>query len=76
MTSFIPSPSNNLAPNSDKIVTIEESGQRVRILGLAPENGCLRTLNLDGRSGSSEYIDLQPNGNSFDMMQGLLKAKR
>lgn len=61
---------------SDKIVTIEESGQRVRILGLAPENGSLRTLALDGSSGRSEYIDLQPNGNSFDMMQGLLKAKR
>jgi biotin--protein ligase len=57
-------------------VTIEESGQKVRILGLAPENGCLRTLNLDGPRGSTEYIDLQPNGNSFDMMQGLLKAKR
>jgi biotin--protein ligase len=62
--------------NSDKVVTIEESGQRVKILGLAPDTGCLRTLALDSQGGAREYIDLQPNGNSFDMMQGLLKAKR
>ncbi|KAK9893668.1 class II aaRS and biotin synthetase [Cystobasidium minutum MCA 4210] len=62
--------------HSDKVVTIEESGQRVRIVGLAPDSGCLRTINIVSRSGSAQYIDLQPNGNSFDMMQGLLKAKK
>lgn len=62
--------------HSDKIVTIQETGQKVRIVGLTPENGLLRTISLNSSAGSPQYIDLEPDGNSFDMMQGLLKAKR
>lgn len=30
---------------------------------------------FSGGFGQQQYIDLQPDGNSFDMAQGLLKAK-
>lgn len=62
--------------HQDKEVRIEETGQSVRILGLNPENGYLRTILLDNDSPIPSYVDLQPDGNSFDMMQGLLKVKR
>lgn len=62
--------------HSDKEVGIQETGQRVKIVGLTPDQGLLRTVNLDHPGPLPEFIDLQPDGNSFDMMQGLLKAKR
>lgn len=62
--------------HSDKVVTIQESGQQVRIVGLTPEYGLLRTVSVDSPAGAPQYIDLEPDGNSFDMMQGLLKVKR
>jgi len=71
----------------------------VRIVGITPDYGLLRTvaekpLSQSGGVGSvglglplsyaryvypggekQEYIDLQPDGNSFDLMAGLIKAK-
>ena len=65
--------------------------QRVKIVGITPDYGLLRTLPIDrndpggyggwGHSGydgfrqSSPYIDLQPDGNSFDIMAGLIRSK-
>lgn len=43
----------------------------VRIVGITPDYGLLRTEPL----GGGRYIDLQPDGNSFDMMKGLIKTK-
>jgi biotin--protein ligase len=69
-------PSINLALiYSDQLVTLTTVSppQRVRILGITPDHGLLRTLPEAGQGG---YIDLQPDGNSFDLMEGLIKAKR
>lgn len=57
--------------------------QRVKIVGITPDFGLLRTLPVgqDGSGGcggfrqSSPFIDLQPDGNSFDIMAGLIKSK-
>ena len=72
-------------------VTTVTPPQRVKIVGITPDYGLLRTLPV-GRSGSggysgrgyggyggsaqsSPFIDLQPDGNSFDIMAGLIKSK-
>jgi biotin--protein ligase len=57
----------------------------VKIVGITPEHGMLRTVPVEldrqgreifsGGMGLQQYIDLQPDGNSFDMIQGLLKSK-
>jgi biotin--protein ligase len=56
----------------------------VRIVGITADHGLLRTVperrtNFDPwtswRNGETEYIDLQPDGNSFDLMAGLIKTK-
>ena len=65
--------------------------QRVKIVGITPDYGLLRTLPIgrsdsggyggwgrggyDGSRQSSPFIDLQPDGNSFDIMAGLIKSK-
>ena len=49
--------------------------RKVRIVGITPDYGLLRTLPELGRDGSMEYIDLQPDGNSFDLLAGLIKTK-
>ena len=49
--------------------------RKVRIVGITPDHGLLRTLPEPGRDGSMEYIDLQPDGNSFDLLTGLIKTK-
>ena len=63
--------------------------QRVKIVGITPDFGLLRTLPIGETSGhggwgyggygefhkSSQFIDLQPDGNSFDIMAGLIKYK-
>jgi biotin--protein ligase len=64
----------------DQLVTLTTTvpHQMVRIAGITPDHGLLRTL--PERSGwpsgaSSGFIDLQPDGNSFDLMAGLIKSK-
>ncbi|KAJ7721032.1 class II aaRS and biotin synthetase [Mycena metata] len=65
--------------HSDQLVTLTTSvpHQTVRIMGITPDHGLLRTLpESSGWSGSSEgFIDLQPDGNSFDLMAGMIKTK-
>jgi biotin--protein ligase len=55
----------------------------VRIIGITHDHGLLRTipertgLSKSWRHGTDDgYIDLQPDGNSFDIMTGLIKAKK
>jgi len=62
-------------------VTTVTPAQRVRIVGITPDFGLLRTHAGWGYGGyggfhqSSPFIDLQPDGNSFDIMAGLIKSK-
>ena len=46
----------------------------VRIESITTDFGLLRTVPLSSAQGS-QYIDLQPDGNSFDMLKGLIKIK-
>jgi biotin--protein ligase len=64
-------------------LTTVEPPRPVRIVGITHDYGLLRTL--PERTGWSkswshgaedDYIDLQPDGNSFDIMTGLIKAKK
>lgn len=50
---------------------------KVRICGINTETGFLQTLPERGQyiPGGTGFIDLQPDGNSFDMMAGLIKTK-
>ncbi|KIM22941.1 hypothetical protein M408DRAFT_269108 [Serendipita vermifera MAFF 305830] len=65
--------------HSDQLVTLETVTPpvKVRIVGITPDHGLLRTLPEGSRGTTShDFIDLQPDGNSFDMMAGLIKTKR
>lgn len=59
--------------HSGQVITLEESGQKAEILGISLDHGFLIVSLLDG---SRQMIELQPDGNSFDMLQGLIKRKR
>ena len=70
---------------SDQLVTLTtvDPPVPVRIVGITHEHGLLRTIpertgwGRSARHGvDDEYIDLQPDGNSFDIMMGLIKAKK
>ncbi|KAI9056285.1 class II aaRS and biotin synthetase [Trametes sanguinea] len=66
--------------HSDQLVTLSTvtPSRKVRIVGITPDHGLLRTLpEREGWGGGQgvEYIDLQPDGNSFDLMAGLIKTK-
>ena len=64
---------------SNELVTITTLSppRVVRIVGITPDHGLLRTLPEGHGWGDrgSGYIDLQPDGNSFDIMAGLIKMK-
>lgn len=49
--------------------------QKVRIVAITANHGLLRTIAELGRYGNMEYIDLRPDGNSFDLLAGLMKVK-
>ncbi len=64
----------------DQAVTLTTTSphRRVRIVGITHDGGLLRTIPEDGGYGHSAeqgYIDLQPDGNTFDLMAGLIMAK-
>ena len=70
---------------SDQLVTLTtvDPPVPVRIIGITHDYGLLRTIpertgwGRSARHGADdEYIDLQPDGNSFDIMMGLIKAKK
>jgi biotin--protein ligase len=48
-----------------------------RITGITPDHGLLRTMpeRTGWSSGDEGFIDLQPDGNSFDLMAGLIRSK-
>jgi hypothetical protein len=65
----------------DQVVTLTTTTphRQVRVVGITKDHGLLRTFpewSGTGRFGSTvEYIDLQPDGNSFDLMANLIKSK-
>ncbi|KAI0088237.1 hypothetical protein BDY19DRAFT_994153 [Irpex rosettiformis] len=61
--------------HSDQLVTLTTTTphQRVRIVGITADHGLLRTT--PERGGYNEFIDLQPDGNSFDLMANLIMTK-
>lgn len=63
--------------HSDTVVTVQElSGAKARVRGISAQNGMLVVEKLDSiQRPTGERIELQPDGNSFDMMKGLLKKK-
>ncbi|KAF7762164.1 hypothetical protein Agabi119p4_8757 [Agaricus bisporus var. burnettii] len=74
--------------HSDQLVTLTatQTPTPVRIVGITLDHGLLRTMPERGLSNpyfsssvgkvEEEYIDLQPDGNSFDLMSGMIKTKR
>ncbi|KAF7969661.1 hypothetical protein HWV62_26706 [Athelia sp. TMB] len=69
---------------SDQLVTLTTTTphQAVRIVGITPDYGLLRTLpertgyGHGSGDGGAGWIDLMPDGNSFDIMAGLIKPKK
>lgn len=66
----------------DQLVTLTTTTphRQVRVVGITEDHGLLRTIpehsGTTGRLASTvEYIDLQPDGNSFDLMANLIKSK-
>ena len=65
----------------DQVVTLTTTTphRKVRVVGITEDYGLLRTIpewSGTGRFGSTlEYVDLQPDGNSFDLMANLIKSK-
>ncbi|KAJ3570382.1 hypothetical protein NP233_g4427 [Leucocoprinus birnbaumii] len=75
--------------HSDQLVTLTTTTPPtpVRITGITLDHGLLRTIPerspfssnpyfSSSRGGGEEYIDLQPDGNSFDLMAGMIRAKK
>lgn len=61
----------------DKFVTLEQHGNvRAKVKGISLDNGLLVVEEVDFNNfPSGKFYELQPDGNSFDMMKGLLKKK-
>jgi biotin--protein ligase len=76
---FFPVPILMRSPPSDQVVTLTTvtPPMKVRILEITPNHGLLRTVpeTSGWNIGEKEYVDLQPDGNSFDIMAGMIKAK-
>ncbi|KAG7095764.1 hypothetical protein E1B28_006469 [Marasmius oreades] len=65
--------------HSDQLVhlTTVSPPTQARICGITLDHGLLRTLpeRTGWSTGHGGFIDLQPDGNSFDLMAGLIKTK-
>ncbi|GAA5845094.1 hypothetical protein JCM11251_000007 [Rhodosporidiobolus azoricus] len=72
--------------HSDQVVNLETTGQTVRISSITLDHGLLRTVPVqvdrNGREvfagsigGQAQHIDLQPDGNRFDLMKGLIYSR-
>lgn len=63
--------------HSGQIVQIESQGDsKFRITGVDPTSGLLRAEHSDtSKRSSSPAIELEPNGNSFDMMSNMIIKK-
>lgn len=71
--------------HDDQEITLQD-GQRVRIVGITPQHGLLRTVPLDSPVHAGDAaawavaavpgsLALQPDGNSFDMLHNLVHRK-
>ncbi|KAJ1950642.1 biotin holocarboxylase synthetase [Linderina pennispora] len=59
--------------HSNQIVTLVDQGhERVRITGVDPDTGLLLTRSIHNPNA---HYSLQPDGNSFDMLQGMISRK-
>lgn len=65
--------------HQDTIVTLTTMTphRRVRVQGITLDYGLLRTVAVDeqGQDIAGEEYRLQPDGNSFDMLKGLISTK-
>ncbi|KAG6901349.1 hypothetical protein C0995_013208 [Termitomyces sp. Mi166 len=63
--------------HSDEIVTLTTvtPPKQVHILGITRDHGLLHTMPVRTGSYGFSIIDLQPDGNSFDLMAGLIELK-
>lgn len=70
---------DSLSRNEIVTLTTTTPERKVRIMGITSDYGLLRTMpeRSGGRAGEKAegYIDLMPDGNSFDIMAGLIKSK-
>ncbi|RIB04324.1 hypothetical protein C2G38_2222689 [Gigaspora rosea] len=58
--------------HSDQVVVLEtHNNQKAKILGITTDFGFLKAMIID----TNEIVVLQPDGNSFDMMKGLISRK-
>ncbi|CAG8647177.1 10508_t:CDS:2 [Cetraspora pellucida] len=58
--------------HSDQVVVLEtHDNQKATILGITTDFGFLKAMIID----TNEIVMLQPDGNSFDMMKGLISRK-
>ncbi|KZW00346.1 class II aaRS and biotin synthetase [Exidia glandulosa HHB12029] len=72
-----------LHADQEVTLTTTDPPTRVRIVGIHPEHGLLRTMPVDAApvhssnpfAAERQFIDLQPDGNSFDMFAGLIRLK-
>ena len=67
--------------HNDQIVSIENGMARGRIMGISCEDGgggglLVDEVDLQGRSLGKPVVEVIADGNSFDMMRGLLRRKR
>lgn len=70
--------------HSDQVVDVD--GARMRVVGIARDTGLLRTVPVSSSvraaddaawaaGGVAGAVDVQPDGNSFDMLQGLVRPR-
>lgn len=71
-----------LHSNQEVTLTTVTPHQRLRIVGITPDYGLMRCVPITSSSSmfgrelrSTEYVELQPDGNSFDLMAGMIKKK-
>ena len=74
--------STNIHSDQQMMLTTVTPPVPVRIRGITLDHGLLRTV-LERPKDTSfdpwseeEFVDLQPDGNSFDLMKGMIKTKR
>ena len=63
--------------NRDQLVTLTtvDPPQSARVVGITLDHGLLRTMPEVRQDKQPQIYDLQPDGNSFDLMAGLIRAK-
>lgn len=72
--------------NADDEVLLAERGERVRIVGVTSDHGLLRTVPVTstltarderawGPSGAVDSIELQPDGNTYDMLHNMVRQR-